>query len=341
MSVTSSMKLFNIRSRVYIALSLFFGLITFGSLGYMLLADFSLVDAIYMTVITVSTVGFKEVQPLEFSSKIFTIFLILTSITIYGYVISVLTEYISNTKLLEELKLKKVQNKIDKLTGHVIVCGYGRNGKQAVTTLTSHGKNVVVIENEVEFINEIDLDNNLHFIKGDATDDEVLLKAGIKKAGNLITALPSDANNLYVVLSARQLNNKCTIISRAANESSYHKLKIAGADNVIMPTKLGGAHMATLVVTPDVIEFIDRISIEGESSSNIEELVIENLPEEYKNKSILDLDLRKKTGCTVIGFKMPNKEYVINPDANMKLVPNSKLIVIGSPDQIKKLNELF
>ena len=108
-----------------------------------------------------------------------------------------------------------------------------------------------------------------------------------------------------------------------------------------MPDKLGGAHMASLVITPDVIEFIDRLSIEGESSSNIEELVIENLPEEYTNKSILDLDLRKRTGCTVIGFKTPDKEYIINPDASTKLVPKSKLIVIGSPEEIQKLNKLF
>jgi voltage-gated potassium channel len=157
----------------------------------------------------------------------------------------------------------------------------------------------------------------------------------------LITTLPSDANNLYVVLSARQLNGICTIVSRASNDSSYSKLKIAGADNVIMPDKLGGAHMASLVVTPDIMEFIDRLSIDGESSSNIEELIIEDLPEEYINKSILDLNLRKKTGCTVVGFKTPDKEYVINPDATTKMVPNSKLIVIGNPEEIQKLHKLF
>jgi voltage-gated potassium channel len=143
------------------------------------------------------------------------------------------------------------------------------------------------------------------------------------------------------VLSARQLNKNCKIISRASNDSSYSKLKIAGADNVIMPDKLGGEHMASLVVTPDIIEFIDRLSIEGESSNNIEELIIENLPEEFKNKSILELNLRRKTGCNVIGFKTPDKEYIINPDASTRLVPNSKLIVIGKPEQIELLHQLF
>ncbi len=157
----------------------------------------------------------------------------------------------------------------------------------------------------------------------------------------MITTLPSDADNLYVVLSARQLNSECTIVSRASIDTSYKKLKIAGADNVIMPDKLGGAHMASLVTTPDIMEFIDRLSIEGESSSNIEELVIEDLPEEYTNKSIFDLDLRKRTGCTVIGFITPDKEYIINPDASTKLVRKSKLIVIGRPAEIRKLNKLF
>jgi voltage-gated potassium channel len=227
------------------------------------------------------------------------------------------------------------------LEGHIIVCGFGRNGKQAMARLKSYKKNCVIIESAPELIEEIEADGEMLFVRGDATSDEVLLAAGIERASSLITTLPSDADNLYVVLSARQLNKECTIVSRASMDTSSKKLKVAGADNVIMPDKLGGAHMASLVTTPDIMEFIDRLSIEGESTSNIEELVIEDLPEEYTNKSIFDLELRKKTGCTVIGFKTPNKEYIINPDASTKLVPKSKLIVIGRPEEINKLNKLF
>jgi len=330
-----------IRSKIYKALVLMFGLIFIGVAGFMWIAEYSFIDALYMTVITVSTVGFKEVQPLDFESKIFTIFLIFTSVGIYGYVLSVITEYISNNKLFEELKFNQVQKKINKLKNHTIVCGYGRNGKQAVATLRSYNKKVVIIESSPELIYEINMIKGVFVEKGDATSDEVLIKAGIENASSLITTLPSDADNLYVVLSARQLNNDAILISRASNESSYSKLKIAGADNVILPDNLGGQHMATLVVTPDIIEFIDRLSIEGESTSTIEELVIESLPEEYKGKSIFDLDLRRKTGCTVIGFKTPEKKYIVNPDATMELVPNSKLFVIGKPEQIQKLHELF
>ncbi len=331
----------SIKSRVYAALILLLVILMIGTGGYILIADYSFINALYMTVITVSTVGFKEVEPLDLPSKVFTIFLIFTSISVFGYIISVITEYISNNNLIEELKFMKVQREIDKLKNHTIVCGYGRNGEQAIARLKSYNKLCVIIESDVELIKDIQQAGDLRFVKGDATDDDVLIKAGIDRAANLITALPSDANNLYVVLSARQLNADCTIVSRASNDSSYSKLKIAGADNVIMPDKLGGAHMASLVITPDIIEFIERLSIEGESSTNLEEILIENLPLEYQSKSIYDLDLRRKTGCTVIGFKTPDKEYVINPEPDTQLIPNSKLIVLGKPEQIEKLNMLF
>lgn len=330
-----------IKSRFYTALSLLFILILLGSAGFVYIADYNWINAFYMTVITISTVGFTEVQPLDEEAKIFTIALIITSITIFGYIISVITDYIANNKLIEELKLKQVQKKIQRLQGHTIVCGFGRNGKQAMARLGSYKRDCVIIENDADLIDEIEGEADMLYIRGDATNDEALLAAGIERASSLITTLPSDADNLYVVLSARQLNSSCTIVSRASIDTSNKKLKVAGADNVIMPDKLGGAHMASLVTSPDIMEFIDRLSIEGESSSNIEELIIEDLPEEYTNKSILDLDLRKRTGCTVIGFKTPNKEYIINPDASTILVPKSKLIVIGNPDEIDKLNNLF
>jgi len=168
-----------------------------------------------------------------------------------------------------------------------------------------------------------------------------LEKSGIKNAKNLIAALPSDADNLFIVLSARQMNKDMTIISRASDESSKTKLKIAGADNVIMPDKIGGDHMASLVVTPDIIEFVDMLSIEGECSSNLQEIWVDELSQEYVNKSILDLDLRKLTGCSVIGFKTPDNEYIVNPDASTKLIKGSTLIVLGRPEQVDKLQTMF
>jgi voltage-gated potassium channel len=293
-----------------------------------------------MTVITVTTVGFGELQPFSPEEKIFTIFLILTSITIFGYAISAFSEYLVSGKLFEQLKQRRVEKQIGYLKGHTIVCGYGRNGQQAILKLKNYNQKFVVVEKDKEKIDELDALGVLN-IQGDATLDETLIRAGIEKASFLITALPSDADNLFVVLTVSQLNKSCKVISRASNESSYSKLKIAGADNVIMPDKLGGDHMASLVVTPDVIEFVDRLTIEGETTANLEEIAVNDLPEKYLNKTILDLDLRKQTGCTVIGFRNPDKEYLINPEANIKLVANSQLIVLGRPEQIMKLREIF
>lgn len=313
---------------------------TFGVAGYMLVSKYSFVDALYMTVITVTTVGFGEVKPFSAEEKIFTIFLILTSIIVFGYAVSTFSEYLVSGKLFDYLKHKSVKKQIEHLKQHTIVCGYGRIGKQAVLKLENYKEDFVVVEKDKELSELLDAEGILN-LTGDSTLDETLISAGIEKASFLLTALPSDADNLFVVLTARQLNKNCKVISRASNESSYGKLKIAGADNVIMPGKLGGNHMASLVSTPDVIEFVDRLTIEGDTTANLEEIDIDDLPKKYLNKTILDLDLRRKTGCTVIGLRNPDKDYVINPEPDSMLISGSNLIVLGRPEQILKLRELF
>ncbi|WP_408034040.1 potassium channel family protein [Tenacibaculum soleae] len=328
------------KSRLYKAILFSVLILLIGVGGYLILFNYSFIDALYMTVITITTIGFGEVHPFGTGEKIFTIGLILSSLFIFGYAVSSFSEYLISGQFFRQLKIKKVKKSIEKLNGHTIVCGYGRNGKQAIAKLINYNKDVVVIEKHEEIVKKLD-ENGVLNIEGDATLDETLLKAGILNAANLITVLPSDADNLFVVLTASQLNKKCRIISRASKETSYSKLKIAGADNVIMPDKLGGAHMASLVVTPDVIEFVDRLTIEGDTTANLEEIAIDNLPEKYLNRTILDLDLRKKTGCTVIGYRTSEKEYIINPDASVKLTAGANLIVLGRPEQIIKLRELF
>ena len=334
------MKFRVLESKINKTLFLVISILTIGTVGYMLLSHYSFVDALYMTVITVTTVGFGELRPFSPEEKIFTIFLILTSITVFGYAVSAFSEYLVSGRLFEHFKHRKVEKQIANLKGHTIVCGFGRNGKQAILKLKNYNVDFVIVEKNKEMSEFLDSEGIIN-INGDATLDEVLLSAGIENASNLITALPSDANNLFVVLTVSQLNKNCKVISRASNESSYSKLKIAGADNVIMPDKLGGDHMASLVTTPDVIEFVDRLTIEGETTANLEEIAVDDLPKKYHNKTILDLDLRRQTGCTVIGFRNPDKEYIINPEADCKLIEGSHLIVLGRPKQIIKLRELF
>jgi voltage-gated potassium channel len=336
--VNPLIKLF--RTKIYMAVTLLLALLCIGVLGFKFMSGYSWIDAIYMTVITITTVGFGEVQPLDDMSKVFTIFLILTSIVIVGYALTIITEYILSKNDIEELKQKKMQKKIDNLSNHIIICGYGRNGKQAATKLLAYKKPFVVIEKNKEIADKHQSEM-VPFIVGNANEDETLISAGIERAKTLISALPNDADNLFVVLSARQINKKMGIISRASQETSYNKLKLAGANNVILPDKIGGDHMASLVVVPDLIEFIDNLSIVGKSNINIEEIAVEKLYDTSTVKTIRDLDLRKKTGCNVIGFKDSEGDYVVNPEADQKLIPNSKIIVLGRPEQIEKLNSTY
>jgi len=330
----------DIKKRLFIAFFLLITVVMIGVVGYMYISKDSFVDALYMTVITVSTVGFGLIHELSTEGKLFTIFLIIVSVSLYGYVLKILSENIALGTFFKELKIKKMQKQINSLKGHTVVCGFGRNGQQAVAKLSKFNQDCVVVEKGVEAIKQLDHDN-LIFVEGDATEDEILESSGIATAQNLIAALPSDADNLFIVLSARQMNKNLIIISRASDESSKRKLKIAGADNVIMPDKLGGDHMASLVVTPDIIEFVDMLSTEGDCTSNLQEIIVDDLSKEYINKSIIDLDLRRLTGCSVIGFKTPDNEYIVNPDGATQLVPGSKLIVLGRPEQVEKLQSLF
>lgn len=313
--------------------------IAFGVSGYRFISDYSWIDAFYMTIITVTTVGFSEVRPMGPEGKIFTVVLIVTSVFIFGFAISVITEYVLGRNSLQLLKKKKMKNSIESLSQHVIICGFGRNGMQAAEKLKAYKKPFVVIEKDKEIIERYG-DEGL-FIEGDANDDEVLMQAGIERAQYLIAALPDDAANLFVVLSARQLKRDLFIISRASLINSQNKLFLAGANKVIMPDKIGGDHMASLVVMPDLITFMDKLSTEGENTTNLEEVAIEDFSDQLDCNSLRDLDLRKKTGCTIIGYIAPDGNYIINPEADLKLQPKSKVIVLGRPEQIKKLNEMF
>jgi len=225
------------------------------------------------------------------------------------------------------------------LNDHVIVCGFGRNGMQAAERLTSYKKPFVVIEKDREIIEKHE--DEILFVEGDANEDDILKEAGLERAQYLIAALPDDAANLFVVLSARQMNADLFIISRASLVTSQKKLQLAGANKVIMPDKIGGDHMASLVVMPDLITFMDKLGTEGEHTTNLEEVAIEDFSDQMDCSSLRDLDLRKKTGCTIIGYIEPDGNYIINPEADLQLQPKSKVIVLGRPEQIRKLNEMF
>jgi len=307
----------------------------------MTIENYGLLDAFYMTVITLATVGFQEVHPLSSGGRLFTSFLIIISFGTFAYAISSITKYISDGEFKDYFKNKKVNAAIEKLENHVIICGFGRNGKQAAHVLKKHDTRFVVIEEKKAIVAAINHQYADLVLEGDATLDDVLLKAGVLKAKALITTLPIDADNLFIVLTARTLNSKLTIISRASEDNTDKKLKIAGANNVIMPDKLGGAHMASLVMKPDVMEFVDYITGQGGDNIRLEEITFANLSEEYQNKTIRDLEVRNRSGANIIGFKTAQGDYIINPSADTKIIPDAKLFVLGTSEQIGKLKDLF
>jgi voltage-gated potassium channel len=328
-------------SQLFVSLGLITLIICIGIIGFIIIENYSFFDAFYMTIITVATVGFQEVQPLSEAGRGFTIFLIITSFGTFAYAVSSISKYVIDGELNQYFKNYKVSAAIEKLDNHVIICGFGRNGKQAAHVLKKHNTRFVVVEQKKDIVAAINHKHADLILEGDSTQDEVLLKAGILRAKALITTLPIDADNLFIVLTARTLNPKLTIISRASEDNSDKKLKLAGADNVIMPDKIGGAHMASLVMKPDVMEFVDFITGQGGDNIRLEEITFENLSQEFQNKSIRELEIRNKSGANIIGFKTGNGDYVINPSADTKIIPDAKLFVLGTSEQILKLKELL
>jgi voltage-gated potassium channel len=271
--------------------------------------------------------------------KIFTIILILLSIAVLAYSISFITSHLMEMQIENFLSGRKRNNKT-LMKDHVIICGYGRNGRQAAIDLKMYKKPFVIIEKSHELIQACE-DKEIVFIEGDATEDDILNKAGIRDANALITTLPIDADNLYVVLTARSMSASCRIISRATHDSSEKKLRTAGADSVIMPDKVGGSHMATLVAKPDVLEFLSHLSVQGDEGVNLLEIVCSELPPEVQDKTIHDLSIRRLSGANIIGYRTAEGNFIINPGPSTRLSRDSKLIVLGTPEQIERMRGIL
>lgn len=331
MSVVKRLSLF---TGLLIPLLLMLVLILMGTAGYMLIEGYAFTEALYMTVITVASVGFNEVHPLSTAGRIFTIILIVVNLGLFTYSITLLSRNLFDTDFIKKYKLYNMETKIEQLRQHVIICGFGRNGKESAQVLHNNNISFVVVENKQQPDATPDF-NVPYYLNGDATKDETLLHAGIQKAQAIIITLPVDADNLFVVLTARQLNPAIKIISRASQDSSIAKLKIAGASNVIMPDKIGGAHMATLVMLPDVAELLSIMSTKSNSSFKVAELAATaTIP-------LSQLQLWQLTGCTILGIKNIQNNYTINPPAAYIVKPGERLIVMGNNSQIAAAQELI
>jgi len=331
---------------IYIATITLLVIFSVGIMGYMTIEKYSFTEAVYMTILTMSTVGFKEVKPLSSYGMIFTVVLIITSLGILGYFLTSVTRIFIDGDYKKAIRLYYKTKKLKKLKNHIIVCGFGRNGKKAVSDLLEINEKIVIIDNNHKIItddtNEILLKNNdLIVIHGDAANEETLQKANIENAKALLTTLPNDAENLLIVLTSKDLNKNLKIISRVSDEHSFKKLKRAGADNVIMPDIVGGARMAKLITEPDIVEFLELIMLREGQDVNLEEISCDDLASCFVNSTIADLDIRKKTGANIIGLKLEDGTYLFNPDGSIKLTKEDKLFVLGTIEQIEKLKSVL
>jgi len=316
-------------------------MLTIGTLAYVYLENFSLIDAFFMTIITISTVGFSEVHPLSDTGKIFTSGLIIASLGSLAYVGSNLARFVFDGELVNYLKTYRVDKKIQKLRDHVIIIGYGRNGEQVAMELMDYGIEFVIIDKRDTVISRVREDAGLLYIRGDATHEDVLKQAGVDFARALIATTPNDADNVFVALTARSMNPSLKIVSRASEMESVSKLKRAGVTNVIMPERIGGQRMAKLITQPDVVEFLEYILLQHSKDVSLEEISCTNMADCFVNHSIEELRTRDLSGINIVGIKISGAKYIFNPSSELTLSRGDQLFVLGSPEQVKRFRHLL
>jgi len=328
-------------NRLTFASMLFASSIVLGTLGFMMIESYSLVDALYMSVITFSTVGFAEVNPLSPQGKVFAVIFITLNLGILAYTVSALSSILFEGELRKVFKKYITTREVKKLKDHVIVCGFGNNGERAAEELHSVGKSFVIVENDEKTIESSPNIKKYNFILGNATLDETLMEAGLEKATTVITTLPSDADNVFITLTAKEINPGVKVIAKASEASSEKKLMRAGASHVVMPDRLGGMHMANLVTKPYVIEFLELLNGVGDQHLELAEVSHDKLKDPYKEQSLRELDIRNKTGATIIAFKDDKVGFVFNPHSEKKVDEGDVLIVLGTRENLEQFNQHF
>jgi voltage-gated potassium channel len=317
--------------RLRLALALLATVFVVGTVGYVLLG-FSWLDAVYQTVTTVATVGFREVRPLDDAGQVFTIALILVGVGTALYTFSVVLEMLLEGHLSELFGRRRMERRIEAMRGHVIVCGWGRVGRAIGAELTAAGADLVVVDIDQGRIADADVPT----LVGDATEDRVLEAAGLLRARALVAAMDTDAGNLFVTLSARSLRPDIFIVARARLEESEEKLRRAGADRVVNPQSIGGARIAAFLLQPNVTEFLDVVMHDRGLQFRLAEIVI---PAESSiaGQSIRSAHLRDRTGALVLALRSAQGVFNTNPSPDTTIESGQVLIAIGTPDELESL----
>ncbi len=325
------------RVRLVLIVFLLIVLMTGGIVGYMVIEDWSFLDSVYMTVISLTTVGYGEVHPLTPSGRVFTVFLLLTGLGLVSYSVSLLAQAALEGHIKGIWGRRKMDKEISKLRYHYIICGYGRIGRTIAKAVRNRGLPVVIVENDPEIQQEIEKDGFL-YIPGDATHDETLKQAGVERARGVICVLPTDPKNVYATLTARSLNPGLIIVARADDANAEQKMIQAGADKVISPYEIGARRMALAILQPTVTEFLDLAVHATGFNLQIEQI-------EIKEGSYLDglslqqASLRQKTGASVLAVQREDKEMVVSPPPDFVLRAGDIIVALGSAKALQSLNE--
>ena len=339
--VTDSAAVRSLRIRLLFPLSLVLAVVAVGTVGYHRLwrdVGGTWMDALFMTVTTITTIGYGEIKPLTTVGRLFTIFLAITGIGSLFYMLGVVMEYLVSVRLADPMGRRRMERRIGELSGHVIVAGMGRVGRQAALELHQAGTLFVVVDPGEPAIAHA-AERGYLALMGDATEDEILQRAGITRARGLIVTTANDATNMYVVLSARVLNPGLHIVSRAADESGVTKIIRAGANRAVSPYAIGGHRLAHLMLSPAVVDFFETALRRGTDALNIEDLAIP-IDSPSVGKTLDALDIRRATGVTVLAV-LRDGNPVVSPPGELALVAGDHLLALGTGDQLRRLEKLI
>ena len=325
--------------RLSYALILLCLVILMGSIGYVVVEGWDFLDAFYMTVITIATVGYEETHQLSQSGKLFTIALIIIGVGTTGYALGSLTQLLVGLQIAETFGRRRVEKEIEKLKNHYIVCGYGRMGKIVCRELRAKGKTLVVVEKEDSFREDIEAEGFL-YILGDVTDEEVLQKAGVERARSLVAALKTDADNLYLTMTARQINPALYIVSRVAEEGVEKKFLRAGSNQVVNPYHIGGLKMAHAILRPVVVDFLDLTEKEQGMGVRMEGIQAMS-GSAVINKTLGEAHIREKLGINIVALKRSGGEIETNLSGDTRIVAGDVLVAVGSEEALHKLEEML
>lgn len=325
--------------RIIQFLSIFGIILIFSISGYMIIEGWGLFDSLYMTVITIATIGFQEVHPLSYEGRVHTLLVVFTGVGFFSSMIVYFSSLIIEGKLRGVLRSQTMEVKIKNLKHHYIICGYGRIGREVCETLKAK-KNIdfIIIEKDSDKAFDAEEDGYLVY-KGNATDDESLINVRIDKANGIICALTDDALNVFITLSARVLNPNINIIARADKVESVDKLKRAGADTVVAPYVIGGRRMASAVTQPFVLDFLDTVLHDENFDLQLEQVFISHTSK-LVNTSIQSANIRGMTGVIVVAIKKAIGELLTNPKPDDLIESGDVLIVLGTTKQIELLNQM-